>query len=63
MLDAWAENYFVYIEAQAGFRRGMGTLDNTFILQNMINHCLGNCKKLYCAFVDFNNSDMAYGET
>ena len=31
----------------------MGTIDNTFILQNIINHCLGYGKKLYCVFVDF----------
>ena len=27
----WAENYSVYIEAQAGFRANMGTVDNTCV--------------------------------
>ena len=27
-LDEWAEKYLVHIEAQAGFRKGMGTTDN-----------------------------------
>lgn len=31
-LCTWAENYGVYIEAQAGFRTGMGTTDNVFVL-------------------------------
>jgi len=52
-LDSWAENYSVYIEAQAGFRRGMSTVDNVFILQSLINHCFNQNKKLFCAFVDF----------
>ena len=29
-LDNSAEHYFVYIEAQAGFRKKMGTVDNIF---------------------------------
>ena len=29
-LSDWAEDYTVYIEAQAGFRKGMGTTDNIF---------------------------------
>jgi len=52
-LDSWAENYSVYIEAQAGFRRGMSTVDNVFILQSLVNHCFNENKKLFCAFVDF----------
>ena len=36
-LNDWAENYNVYIEAQAGFRKGMGTTDNIFILHGLIS--------------------------
>ena len=36
-LNDWAENYNVYIEAQAGFRKGMGTTDNIFILHGLIH--------------------------
>jgi hypothetical protein len=45
--------YNVYIEAQAGYRKGMGTIDNIFVLQGIITHILNQSKKLYTAFVDF----------
>ena len=35
-LSQWAEEYSVYIEAQAGFRSGMGTVDNIFVLHGLI---------------------------
>ena len=41
-LSEWSEKYFVLIEAQAGFRANMSTVDDVFVL-----HCL------ICAFVDF----------
>ena len=31
-LNSWADKYSVYIEAQAGFRSNMGTVDNMFVL-------------------------------
>ena len=49
----WAENYHVYIEAEAGFRSNMSTSDNVFILHGIISHMLNSGKKLFCAFVDF----------
>ena len=52
-LTAWAEEYNVYIEAQAGFRSEMGTVDNIFNLHGLITHLINKGKKLYCAFVDF----------
>ena len=52
-LDSWAENYSIYVEAQAGFRKGMGTTDNVFVLNGLINHFLNNKEYLYCAFIDF----------
>ena len=52
-LSEWAENYYVLIEAQAGFRPGMGTTDNIFVLHGLITHILNQGSKLYCAFVDF----------
>ena len=39
-LDKWAEDYHVYVEAQAGFRKGVGTIDNIFILHSLISHCV-----------------------
>ena len=52
-LDKWAEEYNVYIEAQAGFRAGMGTVDNIFVLHGVIKRCLSEDKQLYATFVDF----------
>ena len=52
-LNEWAENYNVYVEAQAGFRKNMSTVDNIFVLNILITHVLNQNKKLYCAFVDF----------
>jgi hypothetical protein len=52
-LDNWAENYNVYVEAQAGFRKNMGTTDNLFILHGAITHILNQNKSLFVAFIDF----------
>ena len=52
-LNDWAEDHNVYIEAQASFRKGMGTTDNIFILHGLISHCINNNEKLIAAFVDF----------
>ena len=52
-LTEWAEEYYVYIEAQAGFRECMGTTDNLFVLHGLISHALNKNEKLFCAFVDF----------
>ena len=52
-LSEWAENYGVYVEAQAGFRAHMGTTDNIFVLHGIITHMLNQGKQLFCAFVDF----------
>ena len=55
-LTEWANNYHVYIEAQAGFRSKMGTVDNSFVLHGLITHLINQGKKLYCAFVDFSKA-------
>ena len=52
-LNIWAEKYHVYIEAQAGFRKSMGTIDNIFIINSLITQILNENKKLYVAFIDF----------
>lgn len=52
-LGEWAENYSVLIEAQAGFRPRMSTVDNIFVLHGLVSHILNSGSKLYCAFVDF----------
>ena len=52
-LDKWTEDYHVYVEAQAGFRKGMGTIDNIFILHSLISHRVNEKKMLFSAFIDF----------
>ena len=52
-LSNWAEHYYILIEAQAGFRPCMGTVDNIFVLHGLITHYLNQGKYLLCAFVDF----------
>ena len=53
-LNKWAEEYSIYIEAQAGFRKHMSTVDNIFVLNGLITHCLNN--NLYCCFVDYSKA-------
>ena len=55
-LDNWAENYGIYVEAQNGFRKGRGTVDSAFILQNMVNDFLETGKKLYAFFIDYSKA-------
>ena len=52
-LSEWSENYFVLIEAQAGFRANMSTVDDIFVLHGLISHILNHSEKIYCAFIDF----------
>ena len=52
-LGEWAESYGVLIEAQAGFRPGMSTIDNIFVLHGLISHVINSGNRLYCAFIDF----------
>ena len=52
-LTDWAESYGVFIEAQAGFRENMSTVDNIFVLHGLITHFLNNDKQLFCSFIDF----------
>ena len=52
-LSDWSDRYFVLIEAQAGFRANMSTIDDVFVLHGLISHILNLGEKLYCAFIDF----------
>ena len=55
-LRDWAEMYNVYREAQAGFRKKMGTTDNIYVLHRIINHMINNGKQLFCTFIDFSKA-------
>ena len=52
-LNSWSENYNVYIEAQGGFRKGMGTTDSIFVLHNLVNWFINQKRTLYCTFIDY----------
>ena len=41
------------MEAQAGFRKNIGTVDNIFVLHGVFNHMLNENKKLNVAFIDY----------
>ena len=43
-LTCWAENYNVYVEAQAGFRQKMSTVDNIFVVHGLLQHMLNRNK-------------------
>ena len=43
----------MFFKAKAGFRKGIGTTNNTFILHGVIAHCIINNDKLFAAFADF----------
>ena len=45
-LSKWAENYFVLIEAQAGFRAGMSMVDDIFVMHGLISHILNQDQML-----------------
>lgn len=55
-LCEWSEKYSVYVEAQAGFRSKMGTVDNVFVLHGLVSHLINNGEKLYAALIDFSKA-------
>ena len=48
-----SEEYYVLIEAQAGFRVNMSTIDDVFVSHSLLTHVLNQGNKSYCAFIDF----------
>ena len=55
-LSEWAEKYFILIEAQAGFRPWMSTVDNIFVLHSLITHFINRGKKVVLLFYRFYQS-------
>ena len=45
-----------FIEAKAGFRENMSTVDNIFVLHGLITHFINNGKQLFCSFIDFSKA-------
>lgn len=52
-LNSWVESNHILHENQAGFRKGYSTVDNLFILHNIIALKMNKKEKLYTFFVDF----------
>ena len=52
----WEKQYNVLTDAQFGFRNGLSTVDDIFVLQTLINKTLSKKNRLYCCFVDFQNA-------
>ena len=52
-LQSWAEQWGLIREEQAGFRKGYGTVDNIFTIQNIADKYLSKHQKLYVGFIDF----------
>ena len=52
-LSKYVEKYEIILQNQAGFRKGLSTIDNLFIIQSLIEISKSYKNKLFCAFVDF----------
>ena len=53
-LSDWSDTrYFVLIEAQAGFRANMSTIDDVFVLHGLISHILNHGEKTILCFHRF----------
>ena len=52
-LYTFAEKYEIICPNQAGFRKGLSTIDNLFVLQTLIEISKTYKNKLFCAFIDF----------
>ena len=52
-LNKYVEHYELMSNCQAGFRKGLSTTDNLFILQSLFEISKSCKNKLYCAFIDF----------
>ena len=50
-LTKWAEDYHIYLEAHAGCREHMCTVDNILVLHGVINHPFNDNEKVYVAFM------------
>ena len=52
-LKEYTENHNVINSCQAGFRQKHSTVDNLFIIKNLIDIARANKTKLHCCFVEF----------
>jgi hypothetical protein len=49
----WERTYDILSDSQFGFRKGLSTIDDIFVLQSLVNKYLSDRKRLYCCFIDF----------
>ena len=52
-ISTYVEKYEIICHNQAGFRKGLSTTDNLFVIQSLIDIAKSYKHKLFCAFIDF----------
>ena len=52
-IGKFCEDNSTLLENQAGFRRSYSTVDQIFLLQNIVDLYLEQKKRLYCVFIDY----------
>ena len=52
-LNTYAKNHDIIVTSQSGFRKKYSTIDNLFIIKNLVDIVKSSKTKLYCCFVDF----------
>ncbi len=55
-LTTFTDEYNIISDNQTGFRKGVSTTDNVFVLYSIIQHLFNKKKKLFCAFIDFKSA-------
>ena len=52
-ISKWSDENNIISDAQFGFREKMSTVAATFVLSSIIHKFIGEKKRLYCTFIDF----------
>ena len=55
-LNYWSDTYHIINDNQSGFRQGMSTVDNIYILQSLIGVAFIRGKKVFFASIDFSKA-------
>ena len=55
-LNYWSDTYHIIKDNQSGFRQGISTVDNIYILQSVIDVAFNRGKNVFCASIDFSKA-------
>ena len=55
-LNYCSDTYHIINDNQSGFRQGMSTADNIYILQSVIDVAFNRGKKVFCPSIDFSKA-------